>query len=186
MDHKEFNEHIEEKQRAIMIVCRDKWAKGTTIHIAKAKGNIEVAKKLVAFQNFFGHNEIALEPDNEATIEVLTDEVVNIRKRPTRLGGTMSMRLQIHGKVAKIVQEIIDQIRALKVGLEKNVKFNIFAKKSIMHWLAHRATTTMNKHQIGHDGKIVYQKIHQREPPTTQFEFGEQMLAKLGPKKKHQ
>ena len=52
----------------------------------------------------------------------------------------------------------------------------------MIHWLIERAAVIINRHQVGHDGETLHKRAHQREAPPSQFEFGEQVLARLAPK----
>ena len=52
-----------------------------------------------------------------------------------------------------------------------------------MHWLVERAASRINIHQFGHDEKTAYRRAHQRDAPPSQFEFGEQVMARYAPKR---
>lgn len=131
----------------------------------------------------FGYNEIVLKSDNEFAIKVFRDEVVNKRVRPTRSAGSVPMHLQTHRRAEKVVQDFIHQVRELKMGLERNVKTSIPVDKFVIHWIIEHATLVLNRHQLGHDGKTPYRRIHQKDAPASRFEFGEQVMARFAPKR---
>lgn len=183
MDYKELSEYDDDKRKVTVIVCRDKWSKLLAAFVVKAKGSTECAKRIVEYLDVFGYNEIVLKSDNESSIKVLRDEVISKRTRPTRPAGSVPMHPQTHGTAEKAVQDITDQIRKLKLGLERRLNVNVPADAPLMHWLVEHAATLINRHQLGHDGKTAHRRVHQREAPASQFEFGEQVLARFAPKR---
>ena len=58
---------------------KDKWIKAIDAHIVKAKGTVEVSKRIVEFFGLFRYKEIVLKLDNEPAIKVLRDDVVNTK-----------------------------------------------------------------------------------------------------------
>lgn len=178
MDYKELSEYSDDKVSLTTIVCRDKWTKSVAAHAVKAKGSIECAKRLQEFLDSFGYKDITVKSDNESAIKVLRDEVINRRERPTRPAGSVPMHPQTHGLAEKAVQDVIDQIRKLKMALERRLKANVPVNSPIMHWMIEHAALLLNRHQLGHDGKTAYRRVHQKDAPASQFEFAEQVLAR--------
>lgn len=183
MDYKELSEHEESNAKVTMIVCRDEWTKSIAAHVAEAKGSIECSTKLVEFLDSFCYIDVTLKSDNESAIEVLRGDVVNKRVRPTRPAGSIPMHPQTHGRAEKVVQDVIDQIRKGKIGLGRRLKSRVHIKIPMIHWLVNHAALLIDRHQLGHDGKIAYRRVHQREAPASQLEFGEQVLARFAPKR---
>ena len=104
--------------------------------MVKAKGSIECTKKLVEFLDSFGYNDITVKSDNESAIEVLRDEIINNRTRPTRPAGSVPMHPQTHGRAEKAVQDVTDQVRKLKMGLERRLKARVpIGSPSFIGWL---------------------------------------------------
>ena len=60
---------------------------------------------------------------------------------------------QANGSVERGVQEFMNQMRALKIGLEQRVQMKIDTKWKIMEWMVELAPTLINRCLIGHDGK---------------------------------
>ena len=135
------------------------------------------------FLDTFGYNEIVLKSDNETAIKVLRDDIINKRVRPTRPVGSVPMRPQTHGRAERAAQEVIDQVRKMKLVLERRLKAAIPVDLHIIHWMVEHAALLINRHLNGHDGKTAYRRKHQKEAPATQLEFGEQVLARFAPKR---
>ena len=114
---------------------------------------------------------------------MLRDEVINAKVRPIRPATSVPVHPQIHGREEKAVQDVSDQVRKLKTGLERNVKEQMFANNLLMHRLFEHAAVLINRHQVSHDGKVAYRRIHQRQTFASQLEFGEQVMAKLALKR---
>lgn len=92
------------------------------------------------------------------------------------------MHPQPHGRAETAVQDITDQIRKMKMAIERRVKANVPVDSSLIHLLIECAAVVIDGHQIGHDGKTLHRRAHQRDGPPSQFEFGEQVLARFAPK----
>ena len=183
MDYKELSEYNEDKIGITTVVCRDKWTKAVASHVVKPKGFIECAKRLVEFLDSFGYREVSLKSDNESAIKVLRDEVIGQRSRPTRPAGSVPLHPQTHGRAEKAIQDVTDQVRKLKMALEQRLNARLSINIPVMHWMVEHAALLINRHQLGHDGKTAYRRVHQREAPASQFEFAEQVLARFAPKR---
>lgn len=183
MDYKELSEHAEAKSQLTIVICRDNWTQDVAAMVVKAKGSIECSKRFVEYLDTFGYNEIVLKSDNEIAIKVLRDDIINNRVRSPRLAGSVPMHPQTHGRVERAVQEVIDQIKKVKLVLEKKLRSAISVDLPIINWMVEHAALLINRHFKGHDGKTAYKRKHQREAFPTQFEFGEQVLARFAPKR---
>ena len=45
-------------------------------------------------------------------------------------------------------------------------------------WIVQHAADTINRHCVGHDGRVPYQRLMNRFPRAIDIEFGEQVFAK--------
>ena len=76
---------------------------------------------------------------------------------------------QIHGRADKATQDTIDQVRKVKKALERNLKAKLFVEGVAMQGFVEHVALLINRHQVGHDGKATYRRMHQREVPNSQF-----------------
>lgn len=180
MDYKELSEYIEQVKRKITImVMREKKSKMNASYVVKAKGSTEQSKKIVEFIDSFGHGKVSIKSDNEDAIKVLRDEIIRQRKAQTVPAGSVHYHLETHGTAEKAVQDIIVQIRKLKMALESRIQCHLSIDLPIMEWLVEHAARLLNCHSMGHDGKVPYKRAESRDPCPTQVEFGEQVYAKM-------
>lgn len=183
LDHKELSEHEESKASVTTIVCREKWAKYIAACVARAKGSTECARRIVECLDSFGYVDTVLKFDNESVIKVLRDEVANEMNRPTRPVGPVPMHPQTHGCAEKAVQDLAAQVREFNVVPDKKFKTRVSVEKPIVQWLVERAAVLPSRHKFGNDRKTVYRRVNQRGAPTSQFEVGEQVMARFAPKR---
>ena len=183
MDYQEVSAHVDGKAQLTTVVLRDKWTKDTAAMVVKANGSTECSTRLVEFLDSFGYNEIVLRSDNGIAIKLLRDNIVNQRVIATRPAGSAPMHPQTHGRAEKAVQDVIYQVRKMKLALEQRLKIALPVDLPMTHWMVEHVALLINRHLKGHDGKTAYKRKHQREAPATQLDFGEQVLARFAPKR---
>lgn len=93
------------------------------------------------------------------------------------------MHPQMHGRAEEVVQDIADQIKKMKVGLERQLNGKIPIFSHVVHWMVEHVVVLVNMHQLGHVRKIAHRKVHQRDAPVSQFVFGQQMFARFASKR---
>ena len=52
------------------------------------------------------------------------------------------------------------------------------ARSVVSKWIVQHAADTINRHTVGHDGRVPYQRLMNRLPKGIDIEFGEQVWAK--------
>ena len=85
---------------------------------------------------------------------------------------------QSNGAVEKAVDQVMGQLRTLKLSLESRLGSPVNNNWPIINWLVEHTCTTMNRGQIGHGGKIPYRRLMGKEAAQPLAEVGEQILAK--------
>lgn len=85
---------------------------------------------------------------------------------------------QSNGAVEKAVDHVMGQLRTLKLGLEARIVVPVATSWAVVPWLVEHACTTINRGQVGHDGKTPYKRPIGKDPTVPLIEFGEQVLAK--------
>ena len=99
--------------------------------------------------------------------------------RPARPVAFVPMHPQTHGGAEEAVQGMIDQNRKLNFVLEMNCKIKVAVGSTVIHRLVEHAAVLLNRHQVGHDGKTPCRCVHQREFPTIQLDFSEQIMKRF-------
>ena len=166
-----------------MIICSENRTKAIAAHAANANGSTQCVRRLVAFLDCFGYVDVVLGSDNESAIIVLRDEVANQRVRQIRPVGSVPMRSQTRGRADHAVKDFIGQGGKMKLGIERRVRGTIAVDRPIVHWVVEHAALIVNRHQLGHEGKIADRRKNQRDAPPKQLEFAEQVMTRFAPKR---
>ena len=82
--------------------------------------------------------------------------------------------------VERAVRSSKDQIRTLKLALQKRLVSNIPPRHAVMTWLVQRAGDVFCKYQVGHGGKTACERIMGKPCHEETLEFGESVCYKLG------
>ena len=65
------------------------------------------------------------------------------------------------------------QVRVLKFVLEKRWRIQIPHRHSVIPWVVEYAAFLLNRYEVGHDGKTVYERLKGKRAKTLRIEFGE-------------
>ena len=65
---------------------------------------------------------------------------------------------QANGPCEKAVQDVVGQLRTLKIGLETRLKCKVEEDANIMQWALRHAAFILNKYSVGHDGKTPHER----------------------------
>ena len=80
---------------------------------------------------------------------------------------------QSNGVAEKAIQSVQGQVRVLKLALEKRRGIQIPHRHSVMPWVVEYAAFLLNRYEVGHDGKTVYERSKGKRAKTLGIEFGE-------------
>ena len=73
----------------------------------------------------------------------------------------------------KAIQSVQDQVRELKLALEKRWGIQIPLRHSVIPWVVEYAAFLLNWYEVGHDGKTAYERLKGKRAKTLGIEFGE-------------
>ena len=83
---------------------------------------------------------------------------------------------QSNGLAERAMQEVIDQIRTLKLSTELRVKGRLPNDHPVMAWLVEHAAYMLNRCNLGTDGRTAYGRLHGKESTARLCEFAERVL----------
>ena len=83
---------------------------------------------------------------------------------------------QSNGLAERAIREVVDEIRTLKMSLERRVKGRLANDHPVMAWLVEHAAYMLNRCQLGTDGRTAYGRLHGKESTARLCEFGERIL----------
>jgi hypothetical protein len=126
-----------------------------------------------------GRTDIILKGDGEPALVQVQEAVVNKRSGNTVPRNPPAYDPQSNGAVERGVQEIMNQIRAMKIGLEQRLGAKIKTNWEIMEWIVELSAVLINRCLVGHDGKTAYARLMGKNSTKEMVEVGERVLAKI-------
>ena len=180
LDYKSFGQSLKEDDKRTSIVLRDKFSITTRAHVVRCKGTEDafVVDQLVRDIDEMGHTEIILKGDGEPALVQVMEAIKRRRSHSTILENSPAYDPQSNGAIEKAVDQFTAQLRTIKLGLESRIKAKIDTKWNIVEWMVEHACTTINRGQMGHDGKTPYRRLMGKEASQAMAEFGEVVWAK--------
>ena len=138
-----------------------------------------VAAKVVEDIESLGRKKIILRFDSDKSIKALRKVISDTRIGETLQQDTPTYSSQSNGSTERGVQSVQGQIRVTKIALEQRLQKEVKGNWPVMHWIVEHAGTVLTYFEIGHDGKIAYQRLHGKRASVNTTEFGEQVLYRL-------
>ena len=81
-----------------------------------------------------------------------------------------------NGAIENAIQQFQGQFRAIKDGLEARIGTRITECMTIVPWMVIHAARTINRYQVGQDGKTAYKRWKGKEFRREVAEFGESVM----------
>ena len=183
LDYKAFGQEEGEDDKATVIMARDKETLQTFVHLCLCKGASDgwVVDRLVEDLATLGHTKVIVKTDGEPALVNVMEAIQEKRSHPTVPKHPPVYDSQANGAIEKAVDDVMAQLRALKIGLERRLQSKIQSNEVIIQWMIEHSSTIINKCQKGHDGKTPERRLRGKESKQGFVEMGEQVIAK--PKK---
>ena len=83
---------------------------------------------------------------------------------------------QSNGLAERAIREVVDEIRTLKMSLERRVKGRLANNHPVMAWMIEHAAYMLNRCKLDTDGRTAYGRLHGKESTARLCEFGERIL----------
>ena len=181
LDYKAFGEEAEEDDKVTMIVVKDEKTGSMAAHMCQQKGASDtwVVERICDDLDMFGHTEIILKGDGEPALVQVQGAVKNRRAHSTICQNPPAYNPQANGAVERAVQEVMNQIRVMKIGLEQRLATKITTDWKIMEWITELSAVLLNRCLIGKDGRTPYHRLIGKDSQKTLVEIGERVLAKI-------
>ena len=106
-----------------------------------------------------GHKKVILKSDQEPAIMDLINGVIEARAESTIPENSPVGESQSNGLVERAVRSSKDQIRTLKLALQKRISCRIPPRHSVMAWLVQHAGAVISKYQVNRDGNTAYEHM---------------------------
>ena len=175
------------EDNAIVLVTREHLSRSTFAHVVKSKSCVEdpwMVETTVKDIESMGLRTIIYRTDNEPAALELQEKVKNMRKLTTgcdtMIDNSQPRQSASAGCVEKAVQETEEQIRVLKIALEKRIGERISSKSCCFAWLVEYAAVLINRFMVGKDGLTPIRRLRGRASTSRPLaEFGEMILYKI-------
>ena len=179
LDYKAFSHDVDESA-VTAIVMRDKETSMTYSFICTAKGSQDkwAVKMLKEAIDHMGYTKIILKTDGEPSLVQVAEEIKKIRSHDTIMQHPPAYDPASNGVAEHAVQDVMGQLRAIKIGLEQRIKGSIATHGNLLQWMIQHSSWTLNIGLVGHDGKVPRQRLLGKTSQKPILEFGEQVLAK--------
>lgn len=113
--------------RGEMLVLRDQGSKvvGATFVQCKGIGDEYVVEKILGIIDYMRYSTFTLKTDREPALVQVAKEIKVRRIQETYIENPPAYDPQANGLVEKTVQAIMNQFRAIQLGLEQNIGKNV-------------------------------------------------------------
>ena len=154
-------------------VCKDAGTRNLFGDVCPRKGALEysVAQTLVNIRRL-GYKRMILKTDQEPALVALANAVISQREEETILEHSQVAESASNGVIEKGVQQLEEQVRVLKLGLQQRIGSFVPTKHPIMTWLVPHAADSLNKLEVGADGKTAYERLRGKRYKGELVEFG--------------
>ena len=151
-------------------MARDRWTGVTFAHVVKGKGFTDdwIVRQLATDVDSLGYPELRLKADTESSIKVILNRIKELKEsrgnNKVHIDPAIPGQPQTNGVAEKAVQDVTTQVRKYKVALETRLGKPILARSVVFKWIVRHVADTINRHTVGHDGRVPFQRLMNRVP----------------------
>ena len=142
-----------------MIVIHDSKSKYVAAEIVPEKGVNEYAVRRIAqIINRLGYRRVIIKSDQEASIVALKGAVKREIELEVSFEESPVGEHQSNGAIENAIKRIQGQIRTVRDALESRIGERIRGDDNVFTWLVRNAAASMNRYQIGSDGRTSHER----------------------------
>ena len=174
----ENDENEEDKQKCL--IARDKWTKMLHASLVECKGTGDdsAAKNLKEFITNVGYKKLELKTDGEPALIDVAKAVKAVSEADILLRNPPAHDPKANGVAERAVREFKEQLRTVKIALERRLKEKLDPELPILKWMVLHAQETHNRFRVGADGRTPHYRLHHKNFTGKVAEFGEVVHAK--------
>jgi hypothetical protein len=160
-----------------MIVMYDSMSRYIAAEIVPEKGVSEYAVRRVAqIVNRMGYRRVILKSDQEPSIMALKAAVKRELESEVSFEESPVGEHQSNGAVENAVKRVQGQVRTMRDALESRIGERIKGEDNVFTWMVRHAAASMNRYQVGEDGKTAHERMRGRRFRRDVTEFGESVM----------
>lgn len=179
-----------------ILIIHDSESEGVWAIMGQRKGDDEyVVRRASDIISRLGYMKVVIKSDQEPSMNEVDQKVrenlQKIRESVTHHMNTGSAGQVVivnsavgesaaNGKVENAIQRVQDQVRAIKLDVETNMKIDLHPSHYVWPWMVEYAAQTLLMYRINNsDGLTSIQRIRGRARTTPKARFGEQILYQI-------
>ena len=181
VDYKAFGESEHDDDKIQMVVVKDESTGCVSAHVCEAKGAGDrwVVDRICDDIGLWGHTELIIKGDGEPALIQVQEAIKDKWNHKTVPQNPPAYNPQASGAAERAVQEIMGEIRALKIGLEQRNGIKIPTSFKTMEWIVELVPVIFNRCLVEHDGKTPYSRLMDKHSSKEMVEIGERVLANV-------
>ena len=127
VDYKEFGEAEDSEDKIKTIILKDEESGCMAAHVVEQKGSADqwAVQRILDDIRMFGHTDIIMRGDGGPALVQVQREIVDKRSAGSVPQNPPAYDPQANGAVERGVQEFMNQLRAMKIGLEQRIQMKI-------------------------------------------------------------
>ena len=99
-----------------------------------------------------------MKSDGEPAIAALKEAAKNERNERIVIESSPVKEFKSNGAIEAAVQQVQGQFRTMKDALETKIGARLAPNSTIIPWIVVHAARTINRYQVGDDGKTAYRR----------------------------
>ena len=170
------------EESVTIALLKDDMTKAVAAHAVPHKGDHSWISRMMSKDiSDFGHSnsKVTLKCDQEPAILDLADAIMREREGDTVLEEAKVKDSQSNGVIERCVQTHEGMTRTMKFALEKRVARSIPSVHPVMKWMVEHAAGTLNRCEVGKDGRTAYERIRGKKYRGEAYEFGRKVFHRV-------
>ena len=134
-----------------MVVVKDESTRCVSAHVCEAKGAGDrwVVDRICDDIGLWGHTELIIKGAGEPALIQVQEAIKDKWNHKTVPQNPPAYNPQASGAAERAVQEIMGEIRALKIGLEQRIGIKITTSFKTMEWIVELVPVILNRCLVG-------------------------------------